>query len=253
MASPVRRLRPDERRPLIDHLEELRVRLWWCLVAVAAGGCVTYAVRERILAWLLRPVGHVVFTSLAEPFLAEFRLALWGGVVLGFPVILWQTWAFVAAALTDTQRRMVGRLFPFSLALFALGAWAGLTQFVPVSVKFFLSFSTETMVPMVTVSQYLGFVGSLTLACGLIAQTPLIIAFLAALGIVTPAFLWHHWRGAVVGSFVIAAVATPTPDIFTQTLLAVPLLGLYGLSIGLAACCQPKVPAPSLAAATGGD
>ena len=228
------------------------MRLGWCLLAVTAGGCVVYAVRERILAWLLRPVGHVIFTSLAEPFLAEFRLALWGGIVLGFPMILWQVWAFASAALTATQRRTVGRLLPFSLVLFALGAWAGLTQFVPVAVKFFLSFTTETMVPMVTVSHYLGFVGSLTLACGLIAQTPLVIALLAALGIVTPAFLCYHWRGAVVGSFVIAAVATPTPDIFTQTLLAVPLLGLYGLSIGLAALCQPNAPAPALAAATGG-
>ena len=125
-----------------------------------------------------------------------------------------------------------------------LGAWLGVTALVPLSVRFFLGFASDQMIPMISVSRYLGFVGSLTLACGLVAQTPLVIAVLAALGIVTPAFLWHHWRGAVLGSFVLAAVVTPTPDVFTQSLLAGVLLGLYGCSIVLAAVLRPR-PGPS--------
>lgn len=232
----------DARKPLIEHLEELRARLWWCLAAVAAGGAATYAVRDSLMAWLIAPVGQVVFTGLAEPFLAGIRLAVWGGVILGFPMLLWQAWEFLAAGLTPTERRRLGRLLPLGVLLFAGGAWLGLTQLVPASVRFFLGFASPQMVPMLSVDRYLGFVGSLMLACGLIAQAPLVIAALAAAGIVTPAFLVYHWRAAVVGSFCLSAVATPTPDIFTQTALAAALLGLYGISIGIAAVVQPRRP-----------
>ncbi len=230
----------DERRPLLEHLEELRRRLWVCLLAVAAGAVVTFQVRAPLLRWLLAPVGRVVFTTITEPFMAQLKLAGWGGLLLAVPVLLWQVWGFVAAALRPAERRAVSGWVPLSTVLFAAGAWLGLSELVPVTVRFFLSFASDTVVPMLSISQYLGFVGSLMLACGAIAQTPLVIAILARLGIVTPRFLWYHWRGAVVGSFVIAAVVTPTPDVVTQTLLAVPLLGLYGLSIVLAAIVQPR-------------
>lgn len=231
---------PDERRPLVEHLEELRARLWWCLLAVAAGAGVTYAVRAPLLRWLIAPVGRVVFTSLAEPFLAELKLAGWGGLLLGSPIILWQAWEFAGAGLRERERRVIGRLLPVSVALFLGGAWCGLTWLVPTAVRFFLGFAGEQMTPMISVGRYLGLVGSLTVACGLVAQTPLVVGILAALGLVTPAFLWHHWRGALVGSFVVAAVVTPTPDVVTQTLVAIPLIVLYLFSIGLAALLQPK-------------
>ena len=242
--------RKDERRPLVEHLEELRQRLWVCLAAVAVGAAVTYSTRHSLTAWLLVPVGHVVFTSLAEPFVAQLKLAAWGGIVLGFPVILWQLWEFSAVALSESVRRTVAHWIPLSVVLFVAGAWFAVTELVPVAVRFFLGFATENIVPMVSINQYFGFVGSLMLGCGLIAQTPLVVAVLARLGIVTPGFLCYHWRGAVVGSFVVAAVVTPTPDVFTQTLLAAPLLGLYGLSIGLAAILQPKA-LPTLQVADG--
>lgn len=231
----------DERRPLLEHLEELRRRLGICLLAAAAGAILTFGARAPIMAWLLAPVGRVVFTTITEPFMAQLKLAGWGGLLLAMPMILWQAWGFLAVALRSEERRAIGRWLPLSVVLFAAGAWLGLSALVPVTVRFFLSFASDTVVPMLSISQYLGFVGSLMLACGAIAQTPLVIAVLARLGIVTPGFLWYHWRGAVVGSFVVAAVATPTPDIVTQTLLAGPLLGLYALSIGLAAIVQPRV------------
>lgn len=230
----------DERRPLLDHLEELRRRLWICLVAVAAGAAATYAVREPILAWLLAPVAPVAFTSISEPFVATLKLAAWGGVVLGSPVILWQVWEFSAVALRPEARRLIGRLIPLSVGFFLAGAWASVAWLAPLTIRFFLRFATDQMIPMISVSRYLGFVGSLMLAGGLVTQTPLVIAVLARVGIVTPVFLVHQWRAAVVGSFLVAAVATPTPDIVTQTVLAVILIMLYGISIGLAAIMQPS-------------
>ena len=230
---------PAERRPLIEHLEELRGRLWWCVLAVMAGAGLTYAARESLLAWLLAPVGEVVFTSVAEPLLVELKLAAWGGVLLGSPMMLWQTWEFVSAGLSSRERRLVNWWLPVSLILFAAGAWVGLTRLVPLAVRFFLSMASGQMLPMISVSHYLGFAGSLMLACGVVAQTPLVVTLLASLGIVTPAFLLHHWRGALVGSFVVAAVVTPTPDVVTQTLLAGPLVALYFGSIGLAALLRP--------------
>lgn len=230
----------DERRPLVEHLEELRVRAWWCLATIAAGATLTYTVHERLLAWLVAPVGHVVFTGLTEPLMATLKLAAWGGVLLGFPMILWQAWEFLAVGLRDHERRAIGRLLPLGIVLFFSGAWLALTKLTPMVVRFFLNLAGDSMAPMLSVSRYLGFVGSMMLACGLIAQTPLVLAALAHLGIVTPAFLWHHWRGAVVGSFIAAAVVTPTPDIFTQGVLATLLLVLYGISIGLAALMPPR-------------
>ena len=230
----------DERRPLLEHLEELRRRLWLCLLAAAAGAVVTFQVRAPLLRWLLAPVGRVVFTTITEPFMAQVTLAGWGGLLLAVPVFLWEGWGFLAVGLRAEERRVIGGWIPLGIVLFAAGAWLGVSALVPVTVRFFLRFASDAVVPMLSISRYLGFVGSLMLACGLIAQTPLVVAVLARLGLVTPAFLWYHWRGAVVGSFVIAAVVTPTPDVVTQTLLAVPLLGLYGLSIVLAALVRPK-------------
>lgn len=242
----------DSRRPLLDHLEELRQRLWTCLVAVIAAATLVWMVRETVMAWLLAPVGRVCFTSLTEPFAAELKLAVFGGVILAFPVILWQVWEFASVALTDSERRAIGRLLPLSVLLFAAGAWAALTKFIPVAVQFFLGFSGPNMIPMISVGQYLGFVGSLSLACGLLAQTPLVIAVLSRFGITTPGFLIYHWKGAVLISFITSAIATPTPDIFTQSLLAGFLLGLYVLSIGLAWMAQPRRSQRSAALSHGG-
>ncbi|MBI4227258.1 MAG: twin-arginine translocase subunit TatC [Candidatus Omnitrophica bacterium] len=228
------------RRPLLEHLEELRRRLGVCLLAVVAGAVVTYGARAPLMAWLLAPVERVVFTTVAEPFMAQLRMAGWGGLLLAAPVILWQAWEFFAVGLRAQERRALAGWVPLSIALFAAGAWLGITALVPAAVRFFLGFASEQVAPMLSISQYLGFVGSLMLACGVVAQTPLVVAVLARLGIVTPAFLWYHWRGAVIGSFLVAAVVTPTPDIVTQMFLAGPLLGLYGLSIGLAAIVQPR-------------
>ena len=230
----------DERRPLLEHLEELRQRLWTCLVSLLVAATVVWLKREEAMAWLLAPVGQVTFTTLTEPFVAELKLAFFGGLILSFPVLLWQIWEFVCVALTGRERQAVGRLLPLSILLFVGGAWLALTQLIPVSVRFFLGFASPNMVPMISVGKYLGFVGSMTLACGFLAQTPLVIAALARLGIVTPGFLIYHWKGAVLISFVVAAIATPTPDIFTQSLLASFLLGLYLLSMVLAWFAQPR-------------
>lgn len=230
----------DVRRPLLEHLEEIRRRLGICLLAVAAGAVVTFGARQPLMAWLLEPVGRVAFTTVTEPFMAQLKLAGWGGVLLAVPVLLWQAWGFFSVGLREAERRAVTGWIPLSIVLFAAGAWIGVTELVPVTVQFFLGFASEQVVPMLSISHYFGFVGSLMMACGVIAQTPLVIAVLARFGIVTPGFLWYHWRAAIVGSFLISAIVTPTPDIVTQTFLAVPLLGLYVLSIGLAALVQPR-------------
>ncbi|MBI4313718.1 MAG: twin-arginine translocase subunit TatC [Candidatus Omnitrophica bacterium] len=230
----------DARRPLLEHLEELRRRLWTCFVWLLAAGTFVWLKRDEVMNWLLVPVGQVSFTTLTEPFMAQLKLAFLGGLILASPVLLWQAWEFIAIALTPRERQAVGRLLPFSILLFVAGAWLALTQWVPVSVRFFLGFAGPNMIPMISIGRYLGFVGSLAFACGFLAQTPLVIAALARLGIVTPGFLIYHWKGAVLGSFVMAAIATPTPDIFTQSLLAGFLLGLYVLSMGLAWFARPR-------------
>src|SRR3989338_5916521 len=117
------RMRLGERRPLLEHLEEVRRRLGICLAAGAAGAIGAFQGREPLLRWLLAPVGRVVFTTVAEPFLAQLKLAAWGGLLLAVPVILWQLWGFFAAGLRPEERRVVGPWVPLARLLFAAGAW----------------------------------------------------------------------------------------------------------------------------------
>jgi len=222
----------SQRMPFLAHLGELRGRMVKAAVAVAVGMAVAFFFSEQLIAWLARPVSTpLVFISPAEAFWANLKVAFLGGVLLSLPVVLYQVWKFVEPGLYPRERRYGGVFVLSASVLFALGlAFCGWVVF-PFAIKFLLTYKTEGMTPMLAVGTYIDFGVKFFLAFGLIFELPPVITLLSRLGVVTPQRLAASRKYAVLGAFVVAAVLTPTPDVFNQCLMAVPLMLLYELGI----------------------
>ena len=226
-------LSPDLRRPLVEHLEELRRRLLRSFLWVGAGAALTWKEAGNILAFLVQPVGQVVYLSPGEPLWVHMKTAFLGGMVIGSPLVAWEIWGFFKPALRRDTGWLLVLLGAASGGLFMAGAWFGWCALLPAGLQFLRQFGTGWMTPMLTVDHYLSFAGWIIVGCGFTFQHPLVILFLAKMGWVRPMVLLRQWRPAVVAILVAAAALTPTTDIFTQLLLAGPMLLLYAASVGL--------------------
>ncbi len=222
----------------VEHWDELRTRLLRYLAVLGIAVFLAWPFGEAFLEMIVAPVGHVVFTFPAEAFMARLSVTLALGFFLSLPVLFYEIWKFIGAALTSGERRHIFALAPFSLALFVAGILFGFFVIVPVSMRFFLSFSSESLMPMITVNQYISFVGTMVFAAGIIFELPLALMFLIKLGIATPSFLAHYRKHVIIAVFILSAILTP-PDVFSQLLLAVPFLALYELGIILARFYKP--------------
>ena len=213
-----------------DHFDELRSRLIKSIIAVLIASCFFYSVIDKVFAILVKPVGKLVFTSPGEAFIARVMLAFFGGLFLALPVILYQIWEFVAAGLKEREAKFVKVFAPCSLLLFVAGGLFAYFVTIPISIRFLLSFSTDTIVPMITIKSYISFFGTMLLAFGVVFELPLILMFLTKIGITTPAFLVQKRRYAIVIILIVSALVTP-PDFITQLIMAVPLVILYEIGI----------------------
>lgn len=213
------------------------------LISLAAFGVATGAgliFVERILALLLRPVGRVVFLAPTEAFFVRLKVAALAGVFLSLPVVLYQIWRFVSVGLTTTERRYTLSLLPAALALFVAGGAFAFLVILPIGVRFLLSYQTENLVPMISVAAYTSFAMTFVLAFGLLFQLPVVILFLARLGIVTPATLAAGRKYALLAIVVASAVLTPGGDVVSQLLMAAPTYLLYEASIWIARFVTPR-------------
>ncbi len=213
-----------------DHLEELRVRIIKSVLGIVLGSIVFSFFVPRIYPFILRPIGRVVFISPAEAFITYLTLTILGGFVLAMPFIFFQAWRFVIDGLTIQEIRLVCFFFPLSVFLFFGGLLFAYAVVIPIAVHFFLSFSNDLVRPMITLSRYVTFWGTILLTFGAIFEWPLLMIFLTKVGIITPRFLIEKARYAIVFIFIVSAVLTP-PDCLTQILMAIPLLLLYGIGI----------------------
>lgn len=228
--------------PLVAHLRELRRCLVISAIAVFVGFAVCYNYSVELYAILKRPLvsamppgeQYMVFSSVVEPFFLYMKVGFIGGIISASPVILSQIWAFVAPGLKRGERRWFVLLVTGSTILFVSGTLFAYFIVLPYGFKYLLSFSNDELKPFLSISEYFSMVTKLLLAFGLIFQTPLVILVLARLGIVHARQLLSWWRYAIVGILIVAAVLTPTPDVFNQMLMAGPLLLLYALGIILA-------------------
>ncbi len=222
---------PDESRPFAEHLEELRCRLLRCFLWVGLGAAVGWRWAGVVLARLIEPVGQVVYLSPVEPFVVRLKTAFFIGFLLSFPFLAWEVWGFVKPAFRRAPRWSLLGLIAASSGLFFAGAWFGWKGLLPAALALLRGFGGETLVPMITVGHYLSFAAWMVVGCGLIFQLPLAVLAATQAGWVRPATLARQWRLAAVGILVAAAALTPTPDVFTQLLLAAPLALLYVVSI----------------------
>lgn len=223
--------------PFTAHLEELRDRLVKCFIAVGIGFVASYAFKEKLFQILMHPLISVmksgdklIFTNLPEAFFTYLKVAFLSGIMLATPVILYQFWMFIVPGLYDRERRMLLPIVFMSSFFFIGGAMFGYFIVFPFGFKFFLGFATDTIQPFPSMKEYLSFSSKLLLAFGLVFELPLIITFLAKLGLVTADFLKKNRKYAVLLFFIGAAILTP-PDVITQIMMALPLMLLYEISI----------------------
>ncbi len=234
---------PDAELPkmsFLDHLEELRKRLMVSFIAVAVGFFACWAFAEPIFEKLQEPLAAflpegdtLAYTRLTAPFFLYMKVAFFAGLFVASPVILLQLWLFIAPGLYKKERRLAAPFIIFGSIFFLVGGYFGYRFLLPATCSFFVE-TGKQFKQMVTVDDYFSFASTIILACGLVFETPILIFFLARLGIVTPAFLMQKFKYAVVLSFVVAAIVTPTPDIVTQSALAVPMILLYLIGVGVA-------------------
>lgn len=220
----------DSAFDFFDHLEELRSRLIKSVIFFIICSCFFYKYVDKAFYFFVKPVGRLIFTSPEEGFSVYMTLTLLGGVFLSAPFIFYQAWRFVSVGLSDHEKRYTAFFVPLSFFIFIGGALFGYAVILPIALKFFLSFSSPWLMPMITAGKYISFAGALILSFGMAFELPLVIAFLTKIGIVNPKFLTEKRGYVIVLIFIVSAVLTP-PDCASQILMALPLWGLYEISI----------------------
>jgi len=226
--------------PFLDHLEELRWRILWSLVAVVVGSVVGFVLvlQFGVLEILLAPLEAVMgegeklkFFSPTEPFFLILKIGVLVGVILVSPIIIYQIWAFLSPALERHERRVIIPSLYMGLVLFSLGVAMSYVVALPVTLRFLLFFGEEYWDPILQAGPYLGFVTKLLVAFGVLFELPVVIMILSALGLVTPTFLRQKRRHALVVITVLASFLSPGDVVTVTVMMMVPLALLYELSI----------------------
>ncbi len=232
----------DEQKelPLTEHLRELRQRLIRSLIVVVCLSVLAYGFIEPIfkalsipLLEVLPPGRTLIFTSYPEAFFTYIKLAITTGVFLGAPWILYEIWGFVAPGLYAHERRLMAPFIIFGSIFFIGGGLFGYFVVFPAAFRFLAGYESDILSLYPSISEYFTLTIRLLLGFGLAFELPLILVFLGLLGIIDSKVLRKNRKYALLGAFIIAAIFTPTPDVLNQTLLAVPLLFLYEVSIWL--------------------
>lgn len=233
MENPV-----DEKLPLTAHLEELRKRVMRVLVVVGLGFGVCYTFKDWSFEVVTKPLVEVlpqnsslIYTGLPEAFFIHMKIAFFVSLFLTSPYTLYQIWKFISPGLYAKEKKYVVPFVISSTLLFVGGVLFGYFIALPPAFKFFVSFTTDALKPMVSFREYLGLTLKFLLAFGISFEMPVFIFFLTKLGTVNAAMLSRQRRYAILMIFIAAAVLTPSPDVLSQILMAGPLLLLYEFSI----------------------
>jgi len=226
--------------PFLDHLEELRWRLITALVAVAVGTGIGFFLVTQfdVLGLLVEPIrpylgdDKLKYLSPLDPFFITLQLALMTGILLAFPIIVHQAWAFFSPALTPSERRTIVPSLYFGLLLFVAGMSVAYFFVIPLALGFSMGFQQDSLEQSIIIGAYLSVVIRLMLAFGIVFELPVVILVLTVLGIVTPEFLTKNRRFAFAGITVLACMLTPG-DVNSSIMMMIPLFLLYEVSIVL--------------------
>jgi len=232
----------------LDHLEELRTRLINSIIAVVIGLGICWWKVEKIYGIMQRPIMQVlaahhlpdklVYLNPTEPFTLYMKIAALGGLFLTSPYVLYQVWMFISPGLYRREKRYV---FPFmfsTITLFMLGGYFGYKVAYPRALDVLIGFGRQFQ-PMITIGEYTQLFLTIILGMGLIFEMPVIVFFLAFLGVISPGFMLQNFRYAILLIFILAAIVAP-PDLVSMCVFAAPMVALYGLSVGVAYLVHPK-------------
>jgi len=254
--APVRRLEPDGDEPgatmgFLEHLEELRVRLIRCCVAIGVGMLIAFLFVDRLvdallasIAVALPPGTSLVFIKPNEGFALWLNVALVAGLLVSAPFVMYQVWRFIAPGLYANEKRFA---VPF-VALTSIGSLGGALfshyLLFPATMRFFGTFSSPRMRFMPGVDDTIDLYLKMMLGMIVVFQIPTLVFFLARMRLVTARWLWRNFQYAILVIFIVSAVLTPSTDPWNQTAFALPMIALYLLSIVLAWAVAPKASAP---------
>jgi sec-independent protein translocase protein TatC len=238
-----RRLRHGEEATLVEHLGELRARLFIAIGALAVGFIVAYAFHGRLLEWLNRPLPDrldkpVTFSPI-EPFATSIVVSLWAGLLLALPVVLWQLWSFLAPAFEEHRQRSMVVLVGFATVLALGGVLFGYYVILPPAIHFLTNYDSAYFTIQLRARDYYRFVGFVLLGVALAFEVPVFVLALVRLRILSAAQLRHTWR---IGIFVMVVIGVLLPgvDPVSTILSVIPLVLLYVLAIGLATFLEPR-------------
>ena len=233
--------RDEARTSLIEHLNELRSRIFKVAIAFTAAAIVAWFFRERIYEWLLDPSGleDLKFTSITTPIITDIKLTLYAAFLLTLPVLIYQAWAFVAPAVGEVGRMFTYTLITLSSSLFLVGVAFGYYLVLPIGMKFLLNYGPDRYEQIITADAYLKFVTRFLLAFGIVFELPAASYVGAKLGLVNAQLLRRYRRHAIVVNAVIAAALTPGQDPFSMILMAIPMVLMYEASILIARFVNP--------------
>lgn len=231
---------PRAEMPFLDHLEELRWRILWSLIAIALGTVVGFFLVHYlgVMELLIRPIEPLLaegeklkYLSPSDPFFITLKLAVTVGVILAFPVVVYQAWIFLSPALEDEEKKVIIPSLYLGLVLFCAGVAMAYYAALPVTLRFFMGFLTGFLEQNIVIGPYLGLVTKILLAFGILFELPVVVMILTALGLITPDFLKDKRRHAAVALTIVASFITPGDMITVTLLMMIPLLLLYELSI----------------------
>jgi len=235
----------DSRMPFLSHLRELRDRVRNAAIFFMLAFVICWYFSAEIYDWLKAPlfhvwsveklgVPHIVFGKLTEPFWVDMSIGLWAGIFVASPFIFYQLWRFIAPGLYKKERRITVAFAIFSALFFISGALFCYRFVLENLYGFLLGYGDKNLQPMIMMQDYLDLTRDMMLAFGAVFELPLLIYFLAMVGLVTHRGLWKFNRWFVVLAFIIGAILTPSPDVVSQIMMATPMIVLYNLSIILA-------------------
>ena len=242
---------PESRLPamsFLEHLEELRKRIIYCLIAVAVGFGVCWGYAERIYGLMQLPIVEVlrkhgmpdklVVLGPTDAFNLYLKIGLMIGLFVASPFVLYQVWMFISPGLYRNEKRYVLPFMASTVILFITGGWFGFRIVFPAALDFLIGYSRQFQT-MITVTEYTDLFLTIIIGLGVIFELPILVFFLALMGVVTAGWMWRNLRYSILGIFTVAAIVTPTTDIMNMCLFAAPMVALYILSIGIAWFVHP--------------
>jgi len=243
---------PKEEMPtmgFLEHLEELRKRIIYSIIAIAVGFFACWGYAEKIYEIMQRPImvalqhnglsEKLVYLNPTEPFNLYIKVGAMAGLFVASPFVLYQIWLFISPGLYRHEKRYVMPFMFSTVGLFLAGGYFGYKLVYPQALEFLISYGKQFQ-PMITIGEYTDLFLTIIIGMGVIFEMPILVFFLSLMGIVSAGWMWRNLRYSILVIFIIAAIVTPTTDILNMCIFAAPMVALYVLSITIAWLVHPK-------------